>query len=163
MVMIALAVWLPVGADFGWRGQRAAFGPWVPAVVLLFFYIVETPYVTPLTGNRPQVTVRARVSDRVRDVRERVPPDASLYVISLVRDNGFMETLLRYELAPARVTFGSLSSAAELQREVQAHDYMFVFSLKPGETTRLGGAFGSGETLFAVESAGGRIRLVPAP
>jgi hypothetical protein len=81
LVMIALAVWLPAGDRFGHREKHAKAAPWVPAAVLLFLYVVETPYLAPLAGNRPRVAVRAQVEQRIAPVKRLVPPGASLYVI----------------------------------------------------------------------------------
>ncbi len=90
-------------------------------------------------------------------VRKVLPTDARVYVISLVRDNGFMEVLLRYELSPLRTTFGIPKS----MREFRGHDYVWVFALDDAAISRLEGMLSSGHRLFRVTEDARGLNLAP--
>jgi hypothetical protein len=161
VVMIGFAPWLALGARFGWRARREQLGIWLPAATLAFLYLFETPYLALIVEARPRVGVRARVQDRLRDVRELVPRDASLYVIPTVRDNGFLQTLLRYELAPQKVAFGAPATTDELQRALRGYEYLYVFAFNRTGVAQLGGPFASGAALYRIDDVRGTLRLMP--
>jgi len=157
VVMVAMACYLPLGRPFGWKSGRRHVGAAVIVLCLAWIYLVETPYLRQVYGARPVQPVRARVAELTAPVSSSVPAGARVYVISLVRDNGFMEVLLRYELSPIRTTFGS----PKAMRDFQGQDYVWVFSLDEAEVSRLGGPFASGHRLYEVTDSEGRLELRP--
>jgi hypothetical protein len=157
VVMVGLACYLPLGSRFGWRYGRRFAGAGIVVSCLAWLYLVETPYLAQLHVARPVQPVRGRVAELMAPVTNAVPDDARVYVISLVRDNGFMEVLLRYELSPIRTTFGTPKAMSDFQGQ----DYVWVFALDEADISRLGGPFASGHRLFEVTDSEGRLDLRP--
>lgn len=156
IVMVALACYLPLGSRFGWRrGSRV--GPAVAVLCLACLYAVEKPYLVQIARPRPFPPIRERVSRMTDRVAGSVPDGAHLYVMPLVRDNGFFEVLLRYELSPLRASFGTPNSVEEFR----GHDFVWVFALDEGAQSRLGRMFTPGYRLFEVKDSDGRIDLIP--
>jgi len=157
VVIVGLACYLPLGRRFGWKYGRRFAGAGVVVSCLLWLYLVETPYLQQLHVASPVHPVRKRVTELTAPVSSSIPAGKRVYVISLVRDNGFMEVLLRYELSPIRTTFG----IPKTMKDFEGQDYVWVFALDEVDISRLGGPFESGHRLFEVTDIEGRIDLRP--
>jgi hypothetical protein len=157
VVMVALAWYLPLGNRFGWRTDRRHVGVAVVALCLACLYLVEKPYLKQISGPPSVPQIRQRVSNMTGRVTRSIPDDARVYVISLVRDNGFFEVLLRYQFSPVRTTFGMPKSI----REFRGQDYVWVFALDEKSLSRLGKMFTPGYRLFEVYHSEGQLELSP--
>jgi hypothetical protein len=167
LVLLSMSFLTPAMKVTNSNGRRTKYYAFL--AVLVFLYLFETPYFSPLLNPNPRHKIREVLSRPIHKIHSTIDLNKSMYVIFQVKENGFQRIMIHYDLAPVKSKISPfdihLRSEKEISKIIRNYDYVwcltcdsnFFFRYKNVFPTQSSGKY----RLFRVNRDKGTVTLKP--
>ena len=72
--------------------------------MIFVFWVFEKPYLSPMIEGNKLSSFRQQIQPMVVELKNKIKDNGKIWVYFPIEENGFMRTMLRYEITPNPVT-----------------------------------------------------------